>query len=548
MLLAALWCAFLASILAQDIEVIGAQPPGPWLAYASLSAAIGVATVLVARAWNLRVRRPLSLAEACVESGLIGLTFGLSQVVLAAALSVTLAQDPVLLVASDTAAIALLGTAVILLGQQRRAEHERRAVLLEEALALEQAKDDAAQIVEGLRIALASDIDVALSPTRASIDQRLTEEGRILSADQWPAIATQLRLAARDTVRPLSRSLWSQMVQVPQRPGLGSVLRNIVTRQPFQPAALILIYLATSLASSVTTLGWLGGVVSLLLGMALIAGVLGGANALMRRIPQRHAAIFITAAVLLQVTGLLTFPIRDAWSSVPYTWAEYVLSVAIGIIVILLTSGFGSLRSHREDMERTFQTDIDRELVASVTASHHVAALARESARILHGSVQTRLISCAVAIERASLTQDAESFRTALEEARSALVAPDLGSEANAHLADEVARKVALWSGLCTVTSDISPDVAETSGPVARDVGRVVEEGLGNAITHGDASVIHVVVRREHGDVVVEMEDDGRGPAGGEPGLGSALLDSVCLSWSLTGLTAGARLTAVVPA
>lgn len=74
-----------------------------------------------------------------------------------------------------------------------------------------------------------------------------------------------------------------------------------------------------------------------------------------------------------------------------------------------------------------------------------------ESARILHGSVQTRLMSCAVAIEQASQSLDVEAFRAAMREAHDALVPPVLGGDHSEALVDQLERTVSLWSGLCKV-------------------------------------------------------------------------------------------------
>jgi len=91
------------------------------------------------------------------------------------------------------------------------------------------------------------------------------------------------------------------------------------------------------------------------------------------------------------------------------------------------------------------------------------------------------------------------------------------------------------------------------SGRLARDVGRVVEEGLSNAIRHGGAKQIEVrVTGGQPGSafgadgVVVVIEDNGNGPGGGEPGLGSSLLDSVSQTWELEATGSGARLSVVM--
>lgn len=539
---------FLLSLLVTDIDVLPADDPATWMAYALMVAVLG--TLVIDVLWWMNIRRgvPLSTRAAIVESAAIGLAFGAAQVVFTSLLGLTPSRGAVLTVTSSVLGITVIGVGVILLIDSRRDEQERRVSLLEEGVALAEAREDVADIAGRMHDALAADINAALSPARIGIEERLAQQERRLSRDDWNAIAAQLRRTASETVRPLSRELWQQAA--PDIPPLGfwGAVRNVIAHQPFQPLALVLVYLATSYAGTVTTLGWSRGLLSLALGVALIVGILGGANALMRRLPSHHAGIFITATLLLQLSGLLSFPVRGAWGDVPYTWAEFVLATVFGVILILLTSGFGSLRAHRDDVARTFQADIDNELVETIAASRQVAQLARESARVLHGTVQTRLIACAVSMERAAELDDIEAFQSALHEAQAILREPTRTEHDDAiSLAVEVERKVALWSGLCSIDAEVEPEVGTLSGRGARDVGRVVEEGLSNAIRHGGAGHIDVRVSREGEAICVTVTDNGEGPTGGAPGLGSALLDSVCESWSLTASAPGSRLEARLP-
>jgi glucose-6-phosphate-specific signal transduction histidine kinase len=319
------------------------------------------------------------------------------------------------------------------------------------------------------------------------------------------------------------------------RLGLVGIIRNIVTQQPFRPLAVVVIYVLAASAESITILGWRVGLLSLAVGVALIAILLTVGNRAMQHHPRQHAVIFIATVFIVEITGLLSFPARALWGSTDYTWGEFIASVILGSVVIVASSALGSIRTHRDDIARTFQADIDRELIESHATSRQVAQLARESARILHGAVQTRLIACAVVIERASDTQDVVAFRRALHEAHTVLTEPLFAtSEADLTLLGVVERKVSLWSSLCSVDFSVDATIAEVRGRFARDVGRVVEEGLSNAIRHGGASHIRICVSINANSVIVLVNDNGVGPSGGNCGLGSAMLDSVSEKWSLS--------------
>jgi signal transduction histidine kinase len=369
-----------------------------------------------------------------------------------------------------------------------------------------------ADINERLRVALNSDIDDALAPARVSIEDRLIEQERAVTNDDWEAIAGELRSAANNTVKPLSRRLWVSTAAQSRPIRFRWVLRNVITKQPFQPLLLSIVTL-TGLVEAVAIYGWLQGILSVAGAILVIYVLLGGANIAMTRWPQHHAGIFVSVTIVAMSAGLLNFPIRD-FAGTRYTWFEFIVGFVLGTVAILLTSSIGSIRTHRDDVARTFQADIDRETVQLMTTSRQAAQLARESARILHGSVQTRLIACAVAIEQAVESQDAEAYRVALHEAQQILRAPMQSDDrAETTVAEEVQRKVGLWQGLCSIGVDLDPQIAVMSGRRARDVGRVVEEGLSNAIRHGGAKEISVRVAAGQegsapgGDDVVDEKD-----------------------------------------
>ena len=541
---------FIFGTLVGNARAISSENLGSWMAVSLLTAL--AATLTIDIVWFIQVRRnggqPLRLGGAIGVSLLEGCVFALTQLLAIKAFDLVGDREPLVASISSIVTITILGVAISTFVTGRYFELERRNRLLDEGIAVSQVREDVADIVHRMQVALGTDIDDALAPARRGIEERLADQQRALDQDEWSTVARELRTAAQDTVRPLSQQLWSRTAARDTSIRVSQVLRNIVTKQPFRPVALALILVVTGFASSIALYGWGWGIAIQVSGILIIFVLLGSANSAMRRWPSHHVIIFVSASILLQLGALINFPLREWQQEQPYTWAEAIAAAVIGIIIILLTSGAGSVRSYRDDVARTFQSDIDRELIESMAASRQVAQLARESARILHGTVQTRLIACAVAIERASETRDADAFHEALREAQAVLAQSTINTNPNSiSLVEEVQRKVQLWSGLCDITVDVDPRLAEIQGRFARDVGRVVEEGLSNAIRHGNATSIQVRVSRSNSSVNVEVDDNGIGPQRGLPGLGSSLLDSVSPVWKLSALPVGARLSVELP-
>jgi glucose-6-phosphate-specific signal transduction histidine kinase len=199
------------------------------------------------------------------------------------------------------------------------------------------------------------------------------------------------------------------------------------------------------------------------------------------------------------------------------------------------------------------QLDIKEQQVAAIARTKQTAEVAREMSRVLHGAVQTRLVACAMMIDSSSKSGDETRLNLAMLEALSILQAPLPISESEVTLGAEVARKLALWHGLCVFELQIDPRLVDVINPEPREVGRIVEEGISNSIRHGGASKIAVsVMSGADGSVVVQIDDNGSGiskPTQGKPGIGTAMFASATGgSWSLSSLEQGARLLAVISA
>jgi len=542
-----LFGAFFLGILIGNLRAITSENIGRWFV-------VGLATALcstlaINAAWWIRLNttggRPLALAGSTFVSAIIGTVFAMTQLLTVRLLDLTPERGELIATVSSIVSITLVGMALQAFIARRQRQAEQRIRLLEEGIAVALARQDVADLARRMQTALGIEIDDALAPARRRIEERLADQELRVSQDDWASVAQELRTVAQDSVRPLSKQLWSNTAGRVTPIRAGVVLHNIITQQPFRPVILSLILIVTALATSLMLYGWLLGIATIALGVALIFIVLGSANAAMKRWPAHHAAIFVIGSLTLQLGALINFPLRQ-WQQVqPYSWTEAIAAAVIGLILIVLTSGAGSLRTYQEDAAMNFQADIDREAIESIAAGRHVAQLARESARVLHGSVQTRLIACAVAIEQASEVKDVEAFRGALHEAHAALTKlPRSDESLTVPLVDEVAGNVALWEGLCGIDVDVDESLRLITGRQARDVGRIVQEGVSNAIRHGGASAVRVRVMDHEGAVMVVVEDNGRGPGSGRPGLGSTLLDSFCESWKLTALSPGARLVA----
>jgi signal transduction histidine kinase len=401
-------------------------------------------------------------------------------------------------------------------------ERQQRRRDIDDLVALEALRLREADVLREMREEISGDVREVLDPVRRRVDAAVLEaEGGGVAPD--PSLPQALREVADSSVRPLSRELWrSASAQYPRVPW-GAVFWRTIRTQPLRTYLLaILAFLGDGLFV-IAARGWQVGAAYSIVAIGAVILICATFNALMRRWPQQHARMFVIAIVALQVLNIAIWQWREwAWGPQGPIWLLAV-SLGLSVLAILITSGFGSWRSEMNEMRDAFRASVTAETIAALARGHRVADVTREVARELHGSVQTRLVACAMAMDKASSEGDRIALAAALAEAQEVLAMPLSVPARATSVADEVRRKIALWGDLCDFSVEVDPGV---EGAAQADViGRIVEEGLTNAVRHGSATAVEVRIEVAGDDVFVQISDNGSGPRGGAAGLGSAMLD-----------------------
>lgn len=417
----------------------------------------------------------------------------------------------------------------------RRQVLQSREALVRQAVELASTETSERTTLAEIRSSIMNAVDLELAPARSEVARRL---------DLLTATATNittlgggpLRDVAHDSLRPIMDALAEDRAARPEPLGLVRSVHAIIATQPFHPVPLAVIYVAVNLPQfwqEFTSLRTLG---SLLLGVALIFGILGLGNVLMRRTSLSHSALFIASVTVLQL---------------PTIWGEFVTasagfvaaivssstSVVISTMLVLLTSSVGSWRQRQETAQQTFRNLLDEERIAALARAYLASQVARDAALTLHGPVQARLAACAVAMDAASRAGDIDAYSDALRAAQEALETPlfDDRPASTVTVRAAIASVVTPWRGI--VEAEIIIDSGfEDDTSFSQQIEQIAEEALTNAARHGRArQVVIAVTRGESGDALVTVDDDGCGPLPGAPAIGSALLDRVTGGrWSLT--------------
>ena len=354
-------------------------------------------------------------------------------------------------------------------------------------------------------------------------------------------LAPGLRADADEVIRPMSHEMVALPAPAPRaaadadvgRVRWSDVWSAASLGQPFRPVWSAVLITVSSLALLTSNNSSLArGLAYAVIGGLLIAGVL----ALLRRLvaprlramePRWRTSLLIASVVVgIEAAAVVWALIMDA-SGGEHAWhAPIGTSIAGPMVVLALAVQQG----FRQQSERA-----DAELTAAGVRLQYAAALAgaatwyeeRRLSRALHGPVQTAVRAAAMRIDQGDLA----SAEQMLVEALGHLDTEQRRTSVQNALAD-IARA---WDGLCAVDLQFPDDLAariDQDPPLASAVVDICNDACSNAVRHGGAT--SVAMRALHVGETLELvvSDDGApDPAAGLPGLGSAILDDVSVTW-----------------
>lgn len=322
-------------------------------------------------------------------------------------------------------------------------------------------------------------------------------------------VAAALLAAAASGVRPASHALVERSAnRVAQRISVREVATTELRRSPLPrlvPAVgVAVLYAPRELVGR----GPRDALIALTLAVLGIVVVFPVGRRLIRRWPRRALLLTVAACAVAAAPSALLVP--SAKPIVPF------IGVAmITLALVLLAAAFSTAEELGEATLTAMREPIREAEVERIAADRARDMLLREIGLHLHGTVQSGLVSASYAIRQALESDDDEGLARAMARAREVLDAGAAPDASGAFDADAFERE---WAGVL----DIEWRLAAPDWQRAADL---IRECLANAVVHGSAERAIVEVDREGGDLVVRVEDDGRGPQGGRPGVGSSVLD-----------------------
>lgn len=499
-----------------------------WLAVALIAVAVKSAAQVAANGTILRERHERTLHPALVVAFhfSIGVIFAATTLIGEALLIPMDGPRPVSSWAFRIITIALCGLwwyliASVVLDARDRFGHAREE-LLRDLVSLQVMEIEERGVAQQLRARVRTEMDGQLTETRLRVAESLASASSDVSD-----LSDDLRNLATGPVRTLSHELMATGEQSYPRSSFLRVLRSVWHVQRFWILPVVIFVSLAFIPDGRQHFGAVGGFVAgITLGLVLGA-IMGVANRAIERRPD-HSRLLYAGALGLMIAVVLVFVSDYRFPEVVTgegitglaSASSMVGAILLLVVPVLATSFAAALRDHRAEVLNRLRADHDDALAGQWALAERLALTSRQLGSELHGSLQTRLMVSAGALDRAAETGDTAGLIEALTQTMNVLREPFEPSAAPLSVNVLLERHVGLWDGLMEIDTAVAEGAAVDSEAELAAIGAVVEEALSNAYRHGHATVATVTV--EPGPTVT-VRDNGVGAGGGADSSGMGL-------------------------
>jgi signal transduction histidine kinase len=410
----------------------------------------------------------------------------------------------------------------------------RREELLKSQSTLREKIDAAA---ESLQLETQKFIAPTIDLLRDELDSLRTTE----SVDVQEAIDT-FHTAVNDIVRPLSHNL----IRDGLHPGFQESKTEVTRTSAFSgntnfllrwmPIALIpttvaIAYLSFSATSRFATSGlfFMFAAIFIVVVAPLVIEKFGEHLAAAQRMSLIRSvwfAVFVSLVVAAVVHAFVEINREN------FDPELILLSLTMRLLVISLVAFVLRISNYEKYIE--LQSAVRDMEIVEATLRRSLWIQRRRLSLHLHGTLQSALSATAIALAKPDLTQqDIERLKQNLNDA----VVQVNKQEASRHDVQTVLRDLAgLWSDTVDIMWSVPPRVEELlkeDAELNETVCEILREAISNGVRHGVAKEISIELQWQPHALLIKVIDDGVGFAENyRTGLGTEMLNAVCLEWS----------------
>ena len=406
-----------------------------------------------------------------------------------------------------------------------------RKKLIEDYLLLEEQIRGESETLDELKSKLSTKVDENL--TKSLLKAQMKIKTGKEAVGQWQEIADTLRSAAEETIRPLSHAMWNvrrKEMQLTTFEFLKFAIQNI----KFRPVVVLPLYIVTTLmalqdGSSI----WKPSYVMLL--KAMMVWVLLEIGQIFLELFKQKFKHVLTL-VLIAVGGIYFVLTELIYETTSYQTTFWDLGESVWLIILVLVTGIADSALRTQIFQiTTLKGLIAKKRIELIANGRELDRMGREMARYLHGTIQSKLMAAAMAVEIAGRKNDKKQLDIEINKALQTLQMPTQEyldariSDLNDGL-DELAQK---WDGIIKIDfKKIVTEVFSQSETIT--ILDIANEGILNAYRHGAATSAQLHLKRLKNNMIkLEISDNGIGVQAIKPGLGSQYFNSLTSNWSL---------------
>jgi hypothetical protein len=354
-------------------------------------------------------------------------------------------------------------------------------------------------------------------------------------------LASEIREFSNTDLKGISRQIWRSEDRKIARFTFWNLFKFAISTGPFHPAMTALAYFPLPFLTSLGSLGITGVATKVAANMILLFLIMTAGKSMTQRFGLAglfFAISILTSGVLLAVVNQLFFSTllgNDKYESfiLMLMWVS-VTAIFVALANTALATG-SSVSTELSLLKNT--KDGEDSKMASLTVTN------RDLANFLHSTLQNSLLAAAMKIEARGLRNEMPQevlveLKSALRWGNSTLDLPVPKS-----LAEAANAVIDRWRPLLEIEMSLPPDSRNCESPL---FAQILEEGISNAVRHGDATGLRISIAITERAVEIKMEDDGFGPRDGLPSLGTSLFqDASDGDWSLLALEHGGSILRV---
>lgn len=414
-------------------------------------------------------------------------------------------------------------------------QNDRNALIADRMLHQSQ-KSESMAVIKSLRSSMTRRVDENLLKVIKDSQEYFDEKGRSLEKN-WELMSVRLRKAALDTIRPFSHQLHRMGEEKVYRVHGIELFRYVSSTIKIEIPWVMLGYLALNFRFifenspiNLAILNICSRLILIYLGLLVIKALKqsGLINSLFTYLPALLLFVSLFGLATHKLNQIFQLPEESEIIHIVDSVFLYLLIIVIGFV----SSFFYGQHAESEFLER----QLSKEQLEAMLLKREEDRLSRELAKYLHGTIQSRLMASAMALEKAGRKGDKKALERELAQAYESLRVPSAAYFAapEESFKAEINKVVSKWKDLVRIRVSIDKSLNQIESAKSQEIGNAINEGISNSFRHGHASNVSLKIEKSKSGIKVELIDDGDGPQGGRGGLGQEWFNAIAGgNWSL---------------